>query len=381
MDFHFSEEQNAIRELAREILEREATHERIVQAETSAGWMDEALWKILAEANLLGVAIPEAHGGMGFGFTELCLLLEEVGRATAPLPALATLTAALPLAEFGSEAQQAVWLPKVAAGEAILTAALEDAESGDAAAPATRASARAEGDGFVLDGQRRRVAFAASAAAVLVPATALDGTAIFLVDPRSDGVRLEPRVTSTGEPLFEMTLAGVCVPAEARLGGSDTDGAAAARWLEERTLVALAALQVGVAARALEITADYAREREQFGVPIGSFQAVQHRCADAFIDVEALRWTLWRAAWRLAEGLPASREAWVAKFWAADAGARVAAATIHLHGGLGSDVDYPIHRHFLWSKALELCLGGAGPQLARLGRDMARTGPLLQESA
>jgi alkylation response protein AidB-like acyl-CoA dehydrogenase len=379
MDFHFSEEQAAIRDLAHEILQREATPERIKAAETSAAWMDEALWKILAEANLLGVALPEAHGGMGFGFAELCLLLEQVGRATAPLPALATLTAALPLAEFGSDAQQAAWLPKVVAGEAILTAALEDAESGDAAAPATRA--RAEGDGFVLDGQRRRVAFAATAAAVLVPATADDGVAIFLVDPRSGGVGLEAGVTSTGEPLFEMTLAGVRVPAEARLGGSAVDGAAAVRWLEERTLVALAALQAGVAARALEITADYAREREQFGVPIGSFQAVQHRCADAFIDVEAMCWTLWRAAWRLDEGLPASREAWVAKFWAADAGARVANAAIHLHGGLGSDVDYPIHRHFLWSKALELCLGGAGPQLARLGRDMARTGPLLQESA
>jgi alkylation response protein AidB-like acyl-CoA dehydrogenase len=379
MDFHFNEEQSAIRELAREILEREATPERIKEAEASAGWTDPALWKTLAEANLLGVAIPEAHGGMGFGFTELCLLLEEVGRATVPLPALATLTAALPLAEFGSEAQKARWLPRVAAGEAILTSALEDAESGDVAAPATRA--RAEGDGFVLDGLRRRVAFAASAAAVLVPASAGDGTAIFLVDPRADGVTLEPGVTSTGEPLFEVTLAGARVPAEARLGGSDSDGAAAARWLEERMLVALAALQAGVAARALEITADYVREREQFGVPIGSFQAVQHRCADAFIDVEALRWTLWRAAWRLGEGLPASRETWVAKFWAADAGARIAAATLHLHGGLGSDVDYPIHRHFLWSKALELRLGGAGPQLARLGRDMARTGPLLQESA
>jgi alkylation response protein AidB-like acyl-CoA dehydrogenase len=113
----------------------------------------------------------------------------------------------------------------------------------------------------------------------------------------------------------------------------------------------------------------------QFGVPIGSFQAVQHRCADAFIDVDALRWCTWRAAWRLAEGLPAAREAAVAKFWAAEAGARVANAALHLHGGLGADVDYPIQRYFLWSRALELELGGAEPQLAWLGKDMARTGP------
>jgi alkylation response protein AidB-like acyl-CoA dehydrogenase len=113
----------------------------------------------------------------------------------------------------------------------------------------------------------------------------------------------------------------------------------------------------------------------QFGVPIGSFQAVQHRCADGFIDLEALRWCAWRAAWRLATGLPAAREAAVAKFWAAEAGSRIANAALHLHGGLGSDVDYPIQRYFLRSKALELGFGGAAPQLAWLGKDMARTGP------
>jgi alkylation response protein AidB-like acyl-CoA dehydrogenase len=146
-------------------------------------------------------------------------------------------------------------------------------------------------------------------------------------------------------------------------------------WLHERALVASAVLQAGVSERALRMTADYVRERVQFGVPIGSFQAVQHRCADGFIDLEALRWSAWRAAWRLAEGLPAAREAAVAKFWAADAGSRIANAALHLHGGLGADVDYPIHRYFLRSKALELCLGGAAPQLAWLGSELARSGP------
>jgi alkylation response protein AidB-like acyl-CoA dehydrogenase len=136
---------------------------------------------------------------------------------------------------------------------------------------------------------------------------------------------------------------------------------------------------VGVSDKAIEITAGYTREREQFGVPIGSFQAVQHRLADAFIDLEAMRWTTWRAVWSLAAGLPAARQARVAKFWAAEAGSRIANACIHLHGGLGSDVDYPIHRYFIWSKAIELALGGAGPQLVRLGSDMAVTGP--QEAA
>jgi alkylation response protein AidB-like acyl-CoA dehydrogenase len=195
------------------------------------------------------------------------------------------------------------------------------------------------------------------------------------VDPRAAGVSLVASVTSTGEPLFDLALVGVRVPVAARLGGPDADGAAILRWLAPRALTALAALQAGVSDRALAITADYVKERVQFGVPIGSFQAVQHRVADGFIDLEAMRWTLWRAAWRLAEGLPAERDAAVAAYWAAEGGSRIANAGLHLHGGLGADVDYPIHRHFLWSKALELQGGGASALLARLGRDLARTGP------
>ncbi len=374
MDFGFSEEQRTIGELAREILAAEAGHDRTKQVEAEPGWFDRELWAKLAESNLLGIAVPEAHGGMGYGFSELCTLLTEAGRQAPPIPALATLVlGALPLVEFGSNAQRAALLPGVARGETILSAALVDADSTDVAAPATRA--RDEGDGFVLDGVKHCVPWAQHADRILVPATTDSGVRVFLVDPRTDRVDLKLDATSTGEPSAELVLAGVRVGRDAMLGGSECDGAAVAAWLEERALVAIAALQVGVSDRSIEITAGYAREREQFGVPIGSFQAVQHRAADAFIDLEAMRWTMWHAAWRISQGLPATRQAWIAKFWAADAGARIANAALHLHGGLGSDVDYPIQRYFLWSKSLELCLGGATPQLARLGRDMARTGP------
>jgi hypothetical protein len=374
MDFSFTEEQESIRALAREILAAEATPERLKAAERSADWSDAALWKQLAEANLLGVAIPEADGGMGMGFLELCVLLEEVGRAVAPGPWLPTLVAgALPLAEFGTGAQRAAWLPRVASGEALLGAAFEDAGSPAGAPPATRA--RRAGSGFALDGAKRAVAGARAADRLLVPARDDGGVGLWLVDPEAAGVSLVGAVGSTGEPLFEVTLSGVGVPEDARLGGPAADGAAQLAWLEPRLLVAIAALQAGVSERALRITADYAKERVQFGVPIGSFQAVQHRLADAFIDLEAMRWTLWRAAWRLAAGLPAARDAAVAKLWAAEGGSRIANASLHLHGGLGSDVDYPIHRHFLWSKALELAQGGAGETEARLGRELARSGP------
>jgi alkylation response protein AidB-like acyl-CoA dehydrogenase len=375
MDFHFSEEQTTIQELAREILDAEATSDRVKAAAASADFVDEALWKQLAEANLLGIAIEEQHGGMGMGFLELCVLLEELGRATAPTPAHASLVlGALPLSAFGSEAQKARWLPRLASGEAVATAALLDAHASDFHAPAT--TARADGDAFVLDGLKRSVPFARRADVLLVPAQAPDGVGVFLVEGTAAGLSAEGSATSTGEPLFEVTLDGVRVEADARLAG---DGADVLAFLGPHALVAVAAQQVGVSERALEITTGYVREREQFGVPIGSFQAVQHRSADGFIDLEAMRWTMWRAAWRLAAGEPAVRDALVAKFWAADAGSRIANSTIHLHGGIGSDVDYPIQRYFLWAKSLELTLGSASPLLRQLGQDMARTGP--QEAA
>jgi alkylation response protein AidB-like acyl-CoA dehydrogenase len=375
MNFEATDEQQAIRALAREILEREATQERLRAAERTPDWLDAAIWKQLAEANLLGIAIPEAHGGMGMSLLELCVLFEELGRAVMPNAAFATLAlGALPLARFGSAAQQARWLPRVASGAALLTAALDDANSSDVFAPAT--TARRDGSGWLLDGAKRFVPHARRAAALLIPARTSEGVAVFLVEAQSPGVSLAGRVTSEGQPLFDVALRGARVGDDARL---PEDGAAILRWLHPRALTALAAVHTGVCDRALAITADYTRERVQFGVPIGIFQAVQHREADAFIDLEAMRWTLWRAASRLAQELPAAREARVAKIWAAEGGARVVNAALHLHGGIGSDLDYPIHRYFLWSKGLELALGGASVQLAALGADIAQNG--LPEAA
>ncbi|RIK93856.1 MAG: acyl-CoA dehydrogenase, partial [Proteobacteria bacterium] len=209
------------------------------------------------------------------------------------------------------------------------------------------------------------------AARVVVPAATDDGgAALFLVDPAADGVTWTAQRTSTREPLHDLALAGVRVAA-----GDAFGDAAAVRWLRDAAIAAVCATQVGVSERALEITTGYVRERIQFGVPIGSFQSVQHRAADCWIDVQSMRWTCWRLITRLAEGADVARDTAVAKFWAADAGSRIANAAQHLHGGTGVDVDYPIHRYFLWSKSLELTLGGAMPQLARLGRELAASLP------
>ena len=333
MDFHFSEEQTTLRELAREILEKELDLERLKELEAEGDWFDRELWAKLAEANLLGLAVPEAQGGMEMGFLELCVLLQELGRAVAPLPAFPTLVyGGLAIARFGSDAQQQRWLAPLASGEVVLTGAFE---------PGEVAAAQRSGEGWRLDGVFRNVPAVHLAKRILLPAATKEGEAVFLVDPEAEGVSLVRKATSRSE----------------------------------RACVALAALQSGVSERALEITTAYVKEREQFGGPLGALPAVQHRCANAYIDLEAMRWVTWSAAWKLATERPASRDALIAKFWAADAGSRIATATQHLHGGMGVDLDYPIHRYFLWTKTLELALGAATPQLVKLGRDMALSGP------
>jgi alkylation response protein AidB-like acyl-CoA dehydrogenase len=365
MDFSLSEDQQALRELARKILETEAGHERLKQIEASEERVDRALWAALARANLLGVALPEAAGGSGLGLLEACLVLEEVGRAVAPVPAHATLVlGALPLAAFGTPAQRQAWLPGVAAGEVMLSAALP--EGG-----APEVEARREGGGFRLDGACRFVPAAHVAARVLVPArTGERALGVFLVDPAGPGAALERVEWVHGQIHPTLRLDGARVAESDALGAPDA-GAAVVAWLRDRALLSLCAQQLGVASRALEMTASYTTERRQFDRPIGSFQAVHQRAADAYVDLQAMRLTFWRALHLLERGAAAAEELAVAKYWAAQGGARVTYAAQHLHGGIGVDVDYPLHRYFLWAAHLGMHLGGPHAQLAELGARMA----------
>jgi alkylation response protein AidB-like acyl-CoA dehydrogenase len=363
MDFSLTPEQEALRELAGKILGDHVTHERLKVIEADADWFDRTAWEALARANLLGTAVDEAWGGAGLGLLELCLVLEQVGRTVAPIPAWPTLVlGALPIAEHGTREQRARWLPGVVAGETVLSAALVEAGSDDPARPATTASR--DGGGWRLDGVKICVPAAHLAERVVVPARSQGDVALFLVDPRGAGATVERQVATSREPQGRMTFAGASAELLAR-------GVALVDWLVERALVGLCAMQVGVTDRALRMTAEYTTGREQFGRPIASFQAVHQRAADAYIDVEAIRVATWQAAWRLATGRPAAAEVAVAKFWAAEGAHRATYAAQHLHGGIGVDVDYPLHRYYLWSHQIELTLGSATRQLARLGARLA----------
>jgi acyl-CoA dehydrogenase len=197
---------------------------------------------------------------------------------------------------------------------------------------------------------------------------------VFLVDPSRAGVSLIPESTVTGEPQWTVRLAGVEVGESDLLGAVD-QGAEIVGWIADRLMAAICATQTGVCEEAVAITARYVSTREQFGTRLGTFQAVGHRVADAYIDTEGIRLTALQAIWRLDAGFDAADELMVAKFWAADGAQRVVHAAQHLHGGIGMDLDYPIHRYFRWAKVLELTLGGASPSLLRLGASLVAQPP------
>lgn len=370
MDFSFSEDQTAIRDLAHQIFKDRASDEFLLEFSRSGQTHDDALWQTLAEQGLLGICVPEAFGGTGLGFIELCLVLEEQGRHVAPVPLFSSLVlGGLPIARFGSDVQKQRWLGGLAAGELKLSAAV--AELGINAALAGSVTATTQGDGWVLNGQLASVPDGNSANAILVPASTADGqTTFFIVDTQKTGITLKNQRTGLGENAASLILSHVAVSSEDLLGKLG-QGAEILSWLEQHADTALSALQVGVTEEALRRTAAFTGERKQFGIPIGSFQAVAMRAADAYIDVEAMRSTYWQAMWRLAEGLRADAEVRAAKWWACQGGHRVVHATQHLHGGMGSDVEFPIHRFFLWAKHLGFLLGGGNLQLQKLGALLA----------
>ena len=370
MDFSYSDDQAAAIDLARQILTDHCTPKQLRAIEQAGGpRFDRELWKKLAEAGLLAASAPEIYGGAGLGFLTVAGIVEQVGRTAAPVPLLeADVLGALPIATFGSAAQKEAWLPRLARGEAIATSALVESHR-DTVAPGTRAAR--DGAGFRLTGRKLAVPAGPIADAILVPA-ALDGggVAVFLVETKTAGLSQEALVTTSRQPESLLVLDGVRVGADAMLG-DPARGAEIVAWIELRATAALCALAVGVCSEALRLTAEYTKARKQFDQPIATFQAVGQRAADAFIDTEAIRLTALQAAWRIEAGLPAEAAVATAKFWASAGGSRVVRAAQHLHGGVGVDREYPLHRYYLYARQLETTLGAGTQQLRKLGRLIA----------
>ena len=371
MDFSLSEEQQSAQQLALKILGDHTSVEQLAEVEKEPHRFDRELWQALAAAGLLGLAIDQRHGGMGFGFYSLCMLCEEVGRTVAPVPAVPVLvSAAATLQAHGSAAQQERWLPVIASGESLVTAALEEYDNDDPTLPATTAI---EDDGkWRLSGTKICVSLAADAERVLLSARTDDGILAALVDPRAPGVQLNPQVVTSGETRYEMVLDDVEVMA-ADILASGQAANEAMHWAKQATRTALCATAVGLCDKMMRMTGQYTSERQQFGRAIATFQAVSHRVADCYIDVECLRLVTQQAASLIDQNRPAEEAVTIAKIWCGDVTHRVSQAAQHCHGGTGVDRDYPLFRYCLWARQIELTAGSSARLTGELGRGISAT--------
>ena len=359
MDFTLPAEAEEAAALAATILKDHTTTERLTKVEVAGNRFDPVLWKALGDAGLLSLTTPEAHGGAGLGFLELCRVLVEVGRTVAPAPLATDSVVRLLLAEHGTDDQK-----RAAYAWGVLSAAISEEHEHAPSMPTTTAAL--DGEEYVLSGTKYLVPAATVADAFVVTATTPDGTGVFLIDADAAGLQIREQHLSDGDTVGLIELAGARVGADRRVG----DGAAAQRLVDLLT-VATCAVQLGITEGAITLTAEYAKVREQFDRPIATFQAVSQRLADGYIDTRFLALTVWQAAWRLSESLPAAEAIATAKLWASDAGHHIAHTTVHIHGGVGVDLDGEAHRYFTAATRYDFEFGGATEQALRLGRLLA----------
>ena len=357
MDFHLDEDLQAVADLARTILDDRATTDRVREVETTASRVDEDLWRELGKAGLVGIALPESEGGAGLGLAGLTVVLEEQGRRVAPVPLWSHAVASWVVARHGASALRAEVLGGAADGSSRLTLALEEYGARSPRDPGCAASV--DGDAWRLTGVKAAVPSYDGADSVLVSATGPQGAALFVVDREGPGTTWRRSETTSHDAAGELTLDG----APARLVGPEAHTAAL-----RGAAVALAAVQVGVAEGALRLAATYTSTREQFGRPLATFQSLQHQLADCWIDIDALRVTTWQAVQAVDEdGAGVDRAVQVASWWRTQAGLDVVHRVQHVHGGIGVDVDYPVHRFFLWGRQVAGTLGGPEAVLSELG--------------
>jgi alkylation response protein AidB-like acyl-CoA dehydrogenase len=351
MNLTLEETQEELQGLAAQIFTGRGKPDHISQVEATADAFDRELWRELADAGLLGVAVPEAHGGLGFGTVELGLVCEELGRVVAPVPLVATGCAAQLIAALGTEEQKQRWLPGVVDGSVVFAVAAPQSTSG-----VTRIDDS-------ISGELIGVAWAHIADVLLLPI----GDSVMAVDPATARLTATRGITTAREVALTLTLDNVAA--------EQVGPAGAAGWLRQRWMTALASLQAGVTDGALQMTATYTSNREQFGKPLSTFQAVALKAADAYLDTVAIQSAARQAAWSLDAGPDSGTDAVLAvltaAWWAAEGGQHAVHLTQHLHGGMGADITYPVHRYFLWGKQIELLLGGASAVLTELGDVLA----------
>lgn len=364
MDFALSEEQEMLRNMSRDFLVNECPKSLVREMEEDEKGYSPELWKKMAELGWMGLVFPEEYGGEGLNFLDLTVLIEELGRALVPGPYLSTVVyCGLSILAAGTDEQKREFLPKIAKGDLTLSLALtEPSATWDAAGVTVMAVP--EGDDFVISGTKLFISDAHVADYLLCVARTKesgdkeDGITLFLVDAKSPGISCTPLKTIASDRQFEVVFDKVRVPRKNMLGEPDHGWAVITEMLP-KAMLAQCALMVGGAQQVLEMTVNYAKERVQFGRPIGSFQAIQHKCADMAIDVDGCRFITYQAAWKLSEGLPCALEVSMAKAWVSEAYRRTCVEGHQIHGGIGFIKDHDMQLYYRRAKASELMFGDA----------------------
>ncbi len=358
MDFAFNEDQEELRRYVRQWLESKQPIEAVRKSMETVDGFDRSAWQEVAELGWQAMAIPEAYGGAGFGFLELAVLLEEQGRTLYAGPFLSTvILAANALLIAGSEEQRQEWLPRIAAGEAVATVAWTE-PSGRWDEAGVEATAAPSDGRWVLNGVKRFVLDGHSADLVIVAARTDAGVSLFAVPAGAAGMtRVRLDTMDMTRTQAEIVLDEVEVPAEA-LVGADGGGWAVIARITDIAAVALALEQVGGAQACLDMSVAYAKDRVQFGRPIGSFQAIKHKCADMLVQVESARPAAYYAAWAVSEDSDEQRTVIpLAKAYCSEAYFHCAAENIQIHGGIGFTWEHDAHLYFKRAKSSELLFG------------------------
>lgn len=379
MDFALSEEQKMLRDIARDFLEKECPKSLVKEMEKDPSGHPRELWQKMADLGWQGLVIPESYGGTGGSFLDLTVLLEEMGRACLPGPFFCTtVLGALTIIEAGTEDQNRQLLPPIVKGDAIVTLAFNEA-SDRWDAEGIRCVAQIRGDTYTINGTKLFVPNAHIADWLIVAARTStgdipeSGITLFLVNRETKGITTTVLDTIDTDRQCEIQFQEVEVPSGNVIGQAERGWEVLQRTLEYAT-VAKCVEMVGGAQQVLDMTVQYAKERMQFGRPIGSFQAVQHRCADMATDVDGSRFITCLAAWKLSEGLPCSREVSIAKSWVSEAYRRVTKAGHQVHGGIGFTLDHDMQLYYRKAKASASAFGNANWHLNQIASGEMFTG-------
>lgn len=370
MDLSFTEDQKMIKKSAREFLEKECTMDFVREMEEDEKGYSEEMWKKIAKLGWMGIPFPEEYGGTNGSFLDLIIIIEEIGRALLPAPFIpAVVSSGLPVLHYGNKVQKEGLLPKIVSGELIMTFAITEKEAMYEEIGIKTTAKRTANNEFLLNGTKLFVHDAHIADKIACVAKAEEGCTVFILDRDSTGIAITPLKTLSGDKLCEVALNDVKVPEESilwEIGRGWEIAEKAIQW----TTVAICAFMNGAARKVLEMSVEYANQRIQFDRHIGSFQAIQHKCADMLMSIEGSEYLTYEAAWKLDKEGDAKLEIAMAKAWASDLLKKVWMEGVRIHGGIGITIDHDIPLFYRRGKVWELMFGDGDYHLEKIAEEM-----------